>query len=211
MAENFDDLVSGLEALSSPGAEGSASNKRAFTPAAWRPKVVYDRTGGTMITPDYNPTDAPGIREFFEDRNMDPDDWMVTNVSMGQWDTPSGEQRESKKISFIPRNPNAYTDTILSEDLDRLIASTAKWKPRAGMQKYKGGHAAYAHVSSDTQIGKKAGRAGTEQTVGRILELTESSIHHYRALQKYGLRFGSVVLPDPGDAIEGSVSQNGRL
>jgi predicted phosphodiesterase len=73
------------------------------------------------------------------------------------------------------------------------------------------GNGAYGHVGADKQLGKKSGSGGTKQTVARIHEATEKSIIRIQGLQKMGLSFGTIVLPELGDHVEGNVSQGGRL
>lgn len=204
------DILQGLGALASPGAQGSDNRTRVKIPEAWRPRVEYGTKGGVLITPAFDPAQEPGIRQFFEDEGLDPDQWMVTNVSIGRWGPKEDPTHISKKINFVPRNPAYVTDAMLEQDLEALINDTIKWKPRKSIKTSRG-DLAYAVVNSDQQIGKKSGTGGTKQTVERILDLTERSVHHFHGLRKYGLSFGTIVIPSLGDHVEGNVSQSGRL
>lgn len=204
------DFISGIEALAAPGRQGSDPARSVKVPDSWRPRVEYGAKGGVLITPPYDPDNEPAIQKFFEDEGLDPAQWMVTSIDVGRWGPKDNPDRETKKIKFVPRNPNYYTDTMLEEDLEDLIAHTMKWKPKK-TAKPSYGAAAYVVVNSDQQVGKKTGSGGSQQTVNRILDLTQRSIHHFEGLQRYGLRFGTIVLPSLGDHVEGNVSQSGRL
>jgi predicted phosphodiesterase len=95
-------------------------------------------------------------------------------------------------------------------DLEDLIDHIRTWRPEKGIRTSTG-TGAYAHVGADKQIGKKAGSGGSEQTVNRVLQATEKSLARFKGLQKMGLSFGTIVLPELGDHVEGNVSQGGRL
>ncbi len=195
-----------LESLVSPGASGS-DLKSLNTPENWRSKMdVDDRTGGFVISqprPAGEPQDA---RKILEDFDMDPDAWSVTSVRRGKWQKFDGEYLESLRINIVPTG-------FLEEDkldAEKLVDEIKKWRPATGA-KAQTGEGAYALFPSDQQIGKKTGSGGTEQSVERILQLTESSVQRFKGLTKMGLGLGTIVLGLPGDHVEGIVSQGGRL
>ena len=82
--------------------------------------------------------------------------------------------------------------------------------PEKGI-KQSSGTGAFGVFPSDQQIGKKNGSGGTQQSIERILNLTEQSVERFKGLQKLGLNLGTIVLGLPGDHVEGNTSQGGRL
>ena len=66
------------------------------------------------------------------------------------------------------------------------------------------------YAIGDTQYGKDAG-GGTEATIERVLKAIDESVERHKELLKSGRKIGTVVLPQLGDCIEGSTSQNGRV
>lgn len=167
---------------------------------------VDDRTGGFVISqprPAGEPQDA---RKILEDFDMDPDYWSVTSIRRGKWQKFDGEYLESLRVNVVPAR-------VLEEDrldAEKLVDEIKKWRPASGI-KTQTGEGAFALFPSDQQIGKKTGSGGTEQSVERILQLTESSVQRFKGLTKMGLGLGTIVLGLPGDHVEGIVSQGGRL
>jgi hypothetical protein len=132
---------------------------------------VDDRTGGFVISqprPAGEPQDA---RKILQDFDMDPDAWSVTSVRRGKWQKFDGEYLESLRINIVPIR-------FLEEDridAEKLVDEIKKWRPASGI-KTQTGEGAFALFPSDQQIGKKTGSGGTEQSIERILSLTETSV-----------------------------------
>lgn len=195
-----------LEQLRSPGTSGS-DFKKLGVPEDWRPRMDIDnKRGGYLISSprpegsDLNASDL--IAEF----GLDPNEWAVSSVRRGKWQKYDGEFLESTRINLIPAT-SAKLDEL---DTEQLIDEIKKWRPEKGI-KTSTGKGAYTVAPSDQQIGKKANGEGTPQSVGRILQLTESAVHRFEAYKKMGLSLGTICLALPGDHVEGTTSQNGRL
>ena len=195
-----------LEQLRSPGASGS-DFKKLGVPEDWRPRMDIDnKRGGYLISSprpegsDLNADDL--IAEF----GLDPNEWAVSSVRRGKWQKYDGEFLESTRINLVPANSAKLNEL----DTEQLIDEIKKWRPEKGI-KTSTGKGAYTVAPSDQQIGKKANGEGTPQSVGRILQLTESAVHRFEAYKKMGLSLGTICLALPGDHVEGTTSQNGRL
>lgn len=197
LSDKFNQMVS-------PGKTGS-DTKQTQTPESWRPRMEIGPDGGFIISPATQVGNTPGAEEVLVERGLNPEEWTVTSVRKGSWQRYDGEWLESVRVNVVP------TKLIERDfDLEKLIEDIQKWRPEKGI-KTTTGYGAYAHVGADKQLGKKAGSGGTPQTVLRIQETTERSIERYKNLQKMGIRFGTIVLPELGDHVEGNVSQGGRL
>ena len=195
-----------LEQLASPGKSGS-DVKALNTPESWRPRMdVDDMSGGFIISEPRTPGQPQDARQILEDFDLNPDDWNVTSIRRGKWQKYDGEYLESLRVNVVP-NRVAYEDRL---DAEKLIDEIKKWRPERGT-KVATGSGSYTVVPADQQIGKKAGGQGTQQSIDRILGLTDLSVQKFKAYQKMGLNLGSITLALPGDHVEGNVSQNGRL
>jgi predicted phosphodiesterase len=195
-----------LENLASPGKSGS-DIKSLGTPESWRPRMdIDDMSGGFIISEPKAAGQPQDAREILESFDLNPDDWEITSVRRGKWQKYDGEFLESLRINVVPAK------VALAERLDaeQLTEEIRKWRPAAGV-KTSTGKGAFLAAPSDQQIGKKTGSGGTQQSIDRILYLTESSVARFKMLQRAGLSLGTVVLALPGDHVEGTVSQNGRL
>jgi predicted phosphodiesterase len=148
----------------------------------------------------------PDSAALLEDFNLDPKEWSITNVRKSQWQTYSGDTLESQRISIVPVDKGTISDT----DLEKLLQEVSKWRPSKSEKKVSG-ELAYVFAPSDQQIGKKQGDDGTKGTIDRLLELTNGGVERLRELRKIGRSIGTVVLPLPGDHVEGNTSQAGRL
>jgi predicted phosphodiesterase len=163
-------------------------------------------SGGFSVSeprPAGQPQDA---RQILEDFDLNPDDWEVTSVRRGKWQKYDGEFLESLRISVVPARI-ALADRL---DAEKLTDEIRKWRPSAGT-KVATGTGAFSLFPSDQQIGKKSGSGGTQQSIDRILYLTDAAVNKFKMLNKAGLSLGTIVLGLPGDHVEGNVSQNGRL
>lgn len=195
-----------LEALASPGKSGS-DFKALNTPENWRSKMDVDDVSGGFVISSPKPAGQPqDARQILEDFDMDPDAWEVTSVRRGKWQKYDGEYLESLRINILPRG------VVAAEHLDaeKLIDEVKKWRPQTGI-KAATGEGSYALFPADQQIGKKAASGGTQQTIDRLLNLTESSVQRFKDYQKMGLNLGTITLGLPGDHVEGNTSQGGRL
>lgn len=197
LSDRFSEMVS-------PGKSGS-DTKQTQTPESWRPRMEIGTDGGFVISPATQAGNTPGAEEILRERGLDPEEWTVTSVRKGSWQRYDGDWLESVRVNVVPAR-NIQRDF----DLEELIDHIQKWRPEKGI-KVATGLGAYAHVGADKQLGKKSGSGGTDQTVKRIYEGTEKSLARFKGLQKMGLSFGTIVLPELGDHVEGNVSQHGRL
>jgi len=195
-----------LEKLRSPGASGS--DARAIKqPEDWRPRMDIDTVRGGFVIgaprPEHEMVDATTVLAEF---GLNPLEWAVTSLRRGKWQKYDGEWLESVRVNIVPANYMA-TDEL---DIESLVDHIKKWRPAKGYKK-SSGSGAFLVAPSDQQIGKKANGQGTEQSVGRILQLTESAVNKFEAYKKMGLSLGTICLALPGDHVEGTTSQNGRL
>jgi predicted phosphodiesterase len=199
-------LSENLQKLASPGQQGS-DIKALNTPESWRPRLDIDDMSGGFIVSEPRPAGQPqDARQILEDFDLNPDDWEVTSVRRGKWQKYDGEFLESLRISVVPARI-ALADRL---DAEKLADEIRKWKPAAGI-KTATGTGAFSLFPSDQQIGKKSGSGGTQQSIDRILHLTDAAVNKFKMLNKAGLNLGTIVLGLPGDHVEGNVSQNGRL
>ena len=204
MSESFSKKL--LEELASPGTTGS-DRRAQETPEAWRPRMDIDHnTGGFVVStprPAGNTADADAILRDFD---LDPAAWRVTSVRQSKWQSATSDWLESYRVSVVPADQVDAPDF----DLEQLVDEIKKWKPAKG-SKQTTGEGAYVIAPSDQQIGKKANGQGTEQSIQRILGVTEGAFNRYQELNKIGRNLGTVAMLLAGDHVEGNVSQNGRL
>lgn len=195
-----------LEALASPGKNGS-DFKVLNTPENWRPKVDVDSiSGGYVISQPAAVGALPDATAILEQFEMNPDDWTVTSVRRGKWQKYDGEFLESLRVNIIP-STLARDESL---DVEKMIDEIKKWRPERGI-KVATGKGSFGVFPSDQQLGKKTGSGGSQQSVDRILNLTEQSVARFKGYQKMGLDLGTITLGLPGDHVEGNVSQSGRL
>ena len=189
-----------------PGPSGS-DVRVTKTPEDWRPRMDLDSVKGGFVVSQPKPqgevTDATTVLDEF---GLDPREWCVTSMRRGKWQIYNGEWLESVRVNLTPLGPS-YGDSL---DVEQLADHIKKWRPAKSIKK-SNGSGAFLVAPSDQQIGKKANGQGTEQSVGRILQLTESAVHKFEAYKKMGLSLGTICLALPGDHVEGTTSQNGRL
>jgi predicted phosphodiesterase len=195
-----------FEQLSNPGKTGS-DTKNLNTPESWRPRMdVDDLTGGFIISEPHQPGQPQDARQILIDFDLNPDDWEITSVRRGKWQKYDGEYLESLRVNVVPARV-ALADRL---DAEKLVDEIKKWRPEKGI-KPSTGDGSYAVFLSDQQIGKKANGNGTEQSIARLLHLTESAVARQQLLVKSGIPIGGIVLSLVGDHVEGIVSQGGRL
>jgi predicted phosphodiesterase len=195
-----------LEKLRMPGPVGS-DVRVTKTPEDWRPRLDLDSVKGGFVVSQPRPqgevTDATTVLDEF---GLDPREWSVTSMRRGKWQIHNGEWLESVRVNLSPIGPS-YGDSL---DVEQLAEHIKKWRPAKSTKK-SSGSGAFLVAPSDQQIGKKANGQGTEQSIDRILQLTESAVHKFEAYKKMGLSLGTICLALPGDHVEGTTSQNGRL
>ena len=195
-----------LETLASPGVSGS-DIKSLNTPEDWRPRLdLDDSKGGFVVSKPHPVGEIPDTADVLKDFDLDPNSWTVTSLRRSRWQTYHGEWLESVRVNVTPSSL-IIADTL---DAEALIDEVKKWRPERGI-KVATGNGAFVVAPSDQQIGKKANGQGTQQSIDRILYLTEASVNRFKDLKKIGLNLGTIVLALPGDHVEGLTSQNGRL
>jgi predicted phosphodiesterase len=200
------DLAKKLEELRSPGRSGS-DLKKVGVPEDWRSRMDIDSVkGGFVISaprPEGEITDATTVLEDF---GLDPREWTVSSMRRGKWQKFDGDYLESVRVNLVPTGQVAEDGF----DVESLMDEIKKWRPSKGIKKSTG-TGAFMVAPSDQQIGKKAGDQGTPQSIGRLLQLTDSAVHRFEAYKRMGLSLGTICLALPGDHVEGNTSQHGRL
>jgi predicted phosphodiesterase len=195
-----------LENLASPGKSGS-DIKALNTPEEWRPRMDVDDSKGGFVIARPGPADQPvDATQVLTEFGLNPEDWIVSSMRRGKWQRYDGEFLESVRLNLLPAL--ATRDSQL--DAEQLIDELRKWRPEKGI-KTATGTGSFAVFPSDQQIGKKTGSGGTQQSIDRILSLTDSSVQKFKLYQKMGLSLGTITLGLTGDHVEGNVSQGGRL
>jgi predicted phosphodiesterase len=195
-----------LEKLASAGPQGS-DIKAMNIPEDWRPRMDIDTAkGGFVISKPAPASEVQDATAVLEDFGLDPREWTVASMRRGKWQKYDGEFLESVRVNLLPAT-HTYEDLL---DAEKLIDEIKKWRPAAGT-KQATGNGSFAAFPSDQQIGKKNGNGGSQQSIDRILNLTEKSVHKFKAYQKMGLDLGTITLGLPGDHVEGNTSQGGRL
>jgi predicted phosphodiesterase len=176
-------------------------------PEQWRSRMdVDDKNGGFLISQAVPAGTELDSKDILTEFGMDPNQWAVTSVRRGKWQKYDGEYLESLRVNVVPSN-SFQVDQL---DTEKLIDEIKKWRPERGI-KQATGRGSFAAFPSDQQLGKKTGSGGTQQSIDRILNLTEASVQRFIGYQKMGLSLGTITLGLPGDHVEGNVSQNGRL
>jgi predicted phosphodiesterase len=168
--------------------------------------MEVDEQGGFLVSTPRPAGEMPDAAQILTEFNLDPNSWTVTTVRKSQWQNHAGEWLEAQRISIAPYNKG----TIKDSDLEKFLDEVSKWRP-SKTEKRVSGELAYIFAPSDQQIGKKQGDEGTADTVGRLLDITEQAVWRLKELRKIGRSIGTIVIPLPGDHVEGNVSQHGRL
>jgi predicted phosphodiesterase len=200
------DLAGKIADLVSPGPSGSDS-RSTKTPESWRPRMEVDADGGFLVSTPRPAGEVPDSRQLLAEFDLDPDSWSVTSLRKSRWQNHAGEWLEAFRATLVPVGS---TSKGPDPDLERLIEEVSKWRP-SGSGKVVSGDLAFVFAPSDQQIGKKEGSEGTSETVSRLLDLTNQSVARLKELRKIGRPIGTVVIPLPGDHVEGVVSQGGRI
>jgi predicted phosphodiesterase len=179
--------------------------KRTNTPQEYRARLDIGPEGGYFISTPHIAGDLPDAVEMFKDFDLDPSVWEVISVRKSRWQRYDGEWLEAARVSIKPAK-GVIGDKDF--DYDEFIKEVSKWKP--GKTETHTGPLYAIYAIGDTQYGKDAG-GGTEATIQRVLKAIEESVTRHKELLKLGRNIGTVVLPQLGDCIEGSTSQNGKV
>lgn len=198
------ELSDKLSSLISPGHSGSDA-KKLNIPESWKPRMEVGTDGGYVVSTPRPAGEVPDQKEILEDFDLDPNSWTITSYRKSRWQTHSGEWLEAYRLSINPRSHG-----VEDKDIDKFLAEVSKWKP-SKPPKVITGDLAFVFAPSDQQIGKKQANEGTAETVARLLEATELGVQRLKDLRKLGRNIGTVVIPLPGDHVEGNVSQNGKI
>lgn len=188
-----------LEDLTALGSRGS-DKKQAAPKEAWRPQLELDADGGYFVS---SPRTQPPAdqAELLAEFDLNPNDWIVTNVRRSKWQKYDGDWLESYRVTLKPASGRAAM--IDPSDLERALKG---YKPKAN--KRTPGSLTAIYNIGDTQWGKDAGD-GTEGTVNRVRQSLESALERHQEIEKRGI--ARIALPQLGDCIEGVVSQGGKI
>jgi predicted phosphodiesterase len=178
--------------------------KRTNTPQEYRARLDVGPEGGYFVSTPRIAGDLPDAVELFKDFDLDPNVWEVVSVRKSRWQKFDGEWLEAARVNIKPAQGSHGKDV----DYDKLVSNIEKWKP--GKVEKSTGPLYAIYAIGDTQYGKDAG-GGTEATIERVLKAIDESVERHKELLKSGRKIGTVVLPQLGDCIEGSTSQNGRV
>ena len=201
------DIANKILDLVSPGNSGS-DVKAMNTPESWKPRMEVGTDGGFVVSTPRPAGEIPDQRQILVDFDLDPDSWCITSYRKSRWQSANGEWLEAYRLSIVPASSSVEKAADL--DVELLIKEVSKWKPSKSEKKGTG-ELAFVFCPSDQQIGKRQGDDGTAQTVERLLEATQRGVQRLKDLRKIGRNIGTVVIPLPGDHVEGTSSQNGRL
>jgi len=80
------DFSEELANLAKSGPTGS-DTKQTNTPESWRPRVEVGPDGGFIISTANAEGNTPGAEEILRERGLDPEEWIVTSVRKGAWQT----------------------------------------------------------------------------------------------------------------------------
>lgn len=189
-----------LEDLSALSKQGS-DKRKAAPKEAWRPQLELDADGGYFVsTPRQEP--IANATELLDEFDLNPNDWIITNVRRSKWQTYHGEWLESYRVSLKPAAARA--SLVDASDLEREIK---KWRPGKSQKPTTGDLTAIYNIG-DTQWGKDAGD-GTEGTVRRVRAALDAALVRHGEIKNRGI--GQIALPQLGDCIEGVVSQGGKI
>lgn len=176
--------------------------KQAAPKEQWRPQLELDADGGYFVSSPRKEGELANSADLLAEFDLNPDEWIVTNVRRSKWQTYHGEWLESYKVSL---KPAGYRAGLV--DIDKLESEIRKWRPSSKIKPFTGDLTAM-YCSGDTQWGKDAGD-GTAGTVARVRHGIQESVARHKELKNRGV--GQIALPQLGDCIEGTVSQHGRI
>ena len=177
--------------------------KKTNTPPEYRARLDVGPEGGYFVSTPRVAGELPDAVELFKDFELDPNVWEVVSVRKSRWQKFDGEWLEAARVNVKPVGRVAGQDV----DYDALVKEINSFKPKASTVT---GPLYAIYAIGDTQYGKDAG-GGTEETVRRVLDGLNAAVERHKELIKMGRPIGTVVLPQLGDCIEGSTSQNGKI
>lgn len=177
--------------------------KKTNTPPEYRARLDVGPDGGYFISTPRVAGELPDAVELFKDFDLDPNAWAVISIRKSRWQKFDGEWLEAARVNVKPIGRIAGQDT----DYDALVKEINSFKPKSSTIT---GPLYAIYAIGDTQYGKDAG-GGTEETVRRVLDGLNAAVERHKELLKSGRPIGTVVLPQLGDCIEGSTSQNGKV
>lgn len=198
------ELLEKLASLVSPGPNGS-DVKATNQPESWKPRLEVDEAGGFLVSTPRPAGEIPDGEQLLKEFDLDPAHWSIVSLRKSRWQAHNGEWLEAFRATLKP-----YESQQRDFDLEKLVEEVSKWKPTRS-EKKTSGDLAFVFSPSDQQIGKKQGEEGTQETVLRLLDLTNQGVERLKDLRKIGRSIGTVCIPLPGDHVEGNVSQNGKL
>jgi predicted phosphodiesterase len=190
-----------LVSLTNAGSDVRATN----TPEAWRPRLEVGHDGGFIVSTPRNAGELPDAAQLLKDFDLDPTAWRVTNVRRSRWQKFDGDWLEAARVTIVPAH-QAQVDEL---DIEQLIDEVRKWRPGKA-QKASTGPLTAIYAIGDTQYGKDAGD-GSEGTTRRVFTAIDEAVARQKELIKAGRPIGTICLPQMGDCIEGSASQNGKV
>ena len=189
-----------LEKMTSPGKQGA--DKSNMPPKeSWRPHMELDADGGYFVSSPRSKEPADS-RELLAEFDLNPEEWIITNVRRSKWQRYDGEWLESFRVSIKPAKDRA---TLI--DASYLEDEIRKWRPSKRTKKSTG-DLTFVGAVGDTQWGKDAG-GGTSATIDRVMRGMHATHERFNELKGRGI--GQIALPQMGDCIEGIVSQGGRI
>lgn len=198
-------LKADAQALVDLGKVGS-DIRNSNTPDAWRPRLEVDADGGYLIPKAREVGNLPDAVDLLKEFDLNPEEWKVISVRRSRWQKYDGDWLESARVSIAPAGKFA---TASSQDFEQLVSEIKKWRPAKGA-KVTTGDLSAIYAIGDTQYGKDAGD-GSNGTTRRVLTALDEAVARHKELTKVGRPIGSIVLPQLGDCIEGSTSQNGKV
>jgi len=177
--------------------------KKTNTPPEYRARLDVGPEGGYFVSTPRVAGELPDAVELFKDFELDPNAWEVVSIRKSRWQKFDGEWLEAARVNVKPVGRVAGQDV----DYEALVKEITSFKPKATTVT---GPLYAIYAIGDTQYGKDAG-GGTEETVRRVLDGLSAAVERHKELIKMGRPIGTVVLPQLGDCIEGSTSQNGKV
>lgn len=200
------ELTDKIANLISPGPSGSDTRAN-NTPESWRPRMELDADGGFFVSTPRPAGEIPDAEELLNEFDLNPQSWSITSLRKSRWQNHAGEWLEAFRATLVPVQ---QVNSALAQDAEALIEEVSLWKP-SDSKTLHSGELAYVFAPSDQQIGKKEAGDGTANTVTRLLQLTEQAVQRLQELRTIGRSIGTVVIALPGDHVEGTVSQGGRI
>ena len=201
---NLDD---DLKSLSNPGDQ---SNYRAGVmakhPSGWEPGVAWNGESGTLTSQplDAQPNDWSELLAVWD---LDPAVFEVIEpVQYRAWDAPDPEGGLRRLYYYKAAIRRRVGSRQSVEELLAVLKQKRLRKPPEGAED----GFVYMVPAGDLQIGKPDGD-GSEGTIRRFLEKTDSAVVRLKELQRLKRPISAVMLPWLGDCVEGLVSQGGAL